>query len=102
MDRSSRKVARQRFDKLRRAVADAINAADPLGLLEAGASRDEYEPEIGTILPRLADAQSADDVRRILHEEFVRWFGEHSAGAAAAYDTPAQQIWSALEVWRAE
>lgn len=101
MDRLNRKAAKRRLDSLRRAVADAINTADPVSLLEDGAPRDEYEPEVGTILPRLADAQSAGDVRRILHEEFIRWFGEDLAGPDTAYDTPAQEIWNTLGSWRA-
>jgi len=78
----------------------AINEADPLGLLEGGAPSDEYAPEIGTILPRLANAQQADDVTGVLHEEFVRWFGESTAGPRQAYETPARRIWDALLEYR--
>jgi len=42
------------------AIERAINEADPLGLLEGGAPSDEYAPEIGTILPRLANAPAVD------------------------------------------
>lgn len=35
---------------------------------------DEYEPEVGTILPRLRDARGADDAAQIVREEFERWF----------------------------
>lgn len=37
---------------------------------------DEYWPEVGTILPRLCSCNSVDDVRRTIHEEFLRWFGD--------------------------
>jgi len=46
-----------RYQALAAAVERAINEADPIGLLEAGAPADEYGPEIGTILPRLANVQ---------------------------------------------
>ena len=47
---------------------------------------DEYGPEVGTILPRLRGCTSANDVCRVVHEEFVRWFDADIAGAAS--DTP--------------
>jgi hypothetical protein len=78
------------------AIEGAINEADPLGLLEGGAPSDEYAPEIGTILPRLADAQKPEDVTSVLHEEFVRWFGEDTAGSRDAYQALASRIWAAL------
>src|SRR5690606_37305717 len=42
---------------------------------------DEYEAEVGTILPRLRSCASADDVQRVVHEEFCRWFGADQAGS---------------------
>jgi hypothetical protein len=62
------------------AVERAINEADPIGLLEIGAPADEYAPEIGTIVPRLASAERPEDVTTLLHEEFIRWFGDDTAG----------------------
>ena len=55
-----------RFDPkylpLAEAVAQAINEADPIGLLAIGAPSDEYSPEHETILPRLADVRDEDGV----------------------------------------
>lgn len=73
-----------------------MNEADPVGLLEGGAPADEYSPEIGAIVPRVAKAQSAEEVTTVLHEEFVRWFGGDNAGPRDAYDTPAARIWEAV------
>ncbi len=53
---------------------------------------DEYEPEVGTILPRLRECRSAEDVRRVVYEEFVRWFGV-SAGLPEKYQTIALRVW---------
>lgn len=70
------------------AVLELISRADPEGLLGIGAPPDEYEPEARTIYSRLPEARSAPDVRRIVEEEFNRWFGtthgEHGAKSVDA------------------
>jgi hypothetical protein len=90
----------RRYQELVAAVERAINEADPIGLLGTGAPSDEYGPEIGTILPRLTNAQRLDDVTNALHDEFSRWFGEETAGPRQAYEAPAGQIWDALLEYR--
>ncbi len=52
---------------------------------------DEYSPEVRTILPRLRDCESESDVRRVIHEEFTRWFGD--PGPEARYANIASQVW---------
>ena len=89
-----------RYQDLVAAVERAINEADPIGLLEGGAPSDEYAVEIGTIIPRLAKAQRPDDVTDVLHEEFLRWFGDGTAGPRQAYEAPARQVWGALLEYR--
>jgi hypothetical protein len=74
-----RAEVKRRFGKLFDEVAAALFAADPIGI-NFGHNTDEYEPETGTILPRLGECRSASDVRRITHEEFVRWFSAETAG----------------------
>ena len=90
----------KQYQVLVTAIERAINEADPIGLLEIGAPKDEYSPEIGTILPRIANAQQLDDVTDLLHEEFLRWFGEGTAGPRDAYEAPARLIWDALLEYR--
>jgi hypothetical protein len=82
------------------AIERAINEADPIGLLEIGAPTDEYGPEIGTIVPRMPSAQQLDDVIDVLHQEFLRWFGDDTAGPRQAYEAPAREIWGALLEYR--
>ena len=89
-----------RYQVLVAAVERSINEADPIRLVEGGAPSDEYAPEIGTILPRIVNAQQPDDVTGMLHEEFLRWFGEGTAGPRQAYEAPARQIWDALLEYR--
>ena len=90
----------KRYQALAAAIERAINEADPIGLLEAGAPADEYGSEVGTILPRIANAQRPDDVTDVLHEEFLRWFGDGMAGPRQAYEAPARRIWEALLEYR--
>jgi hypothetical protein len=57
---------------------------------------DEYEQEVGTILPRLASCGTQADVRRVVYEEFARWFGVDTCGPESRYDEVATEIWA---VW---
>ena len=62
-----------------------------------GFNTDEYDPEVGTILPRLKNANSESDVVDIVHEEFVRWFGTKIAGDKEqhVYRNIASDVWRA-------
>jgi hypothetical protein len=48
----------------------------------------------------VAQETSTGQVRRILHEEFVRWFGEGTAGSEEAYEQPALRSWEAVTEFR--
>lgn len=87
-------IPRQRYLNLHRGLAKLLYRHDPVGLAAAGAPKDEYEPEVGTIIPRLKDVNSLDDVRRIVHQEFLRWFEtEETTGPESSYNGIAQEIW---------
>ena len=90
----------RRYQTFVAAIEPAINDADPIGLLEGGAPPDEYSPEIGTIVPRVGNAQRVDEIAAVLHEEFVRWFGNDTAGSREAYEAPARHIWRAVLEFR--
>jgi hypothetical protein len=75
-------------------VSAALFAADPLGL-NSGGNTAEYDREAGTILPRLREAHSADDVQVIVHEEFRRRFSEETPGAVGRYEEVSELIWDA-------
>jgi hypothetical protein len=89
-----------RYQHLVAAVGRAIDEADPIRLLEIGAPGDEYGPEIDAILPRLATVERLDDVTDVLHEEFLRWFGQGVAGPRDGYEAPARRIWDAVVEYR--
>jgi hypothetical protein len=94
--------ARDRNDLLVADVTRAINDADPVSLLEIGCPEDEYSPEVGTIVPRVAKAARPAEVRTILYEEFERWFGESGIRQAEEFDVLAEKIWEAVLVFRGE
>jgi hypothetical protein len=54
---------------------------------------DEYEPEVGTILPRLEHCTSEAACLKAIHEEFCRWFGEDVAGPVAKHERIAHEAW---------
>jgi len=60
---------------------------------------DEYDPELGTILPRLNKASNYLDVSTIVYEEFKKWFDEDMAEKIpkTSYDNLARDMWNAWE-----
>ena len=85
----------KRYKSLRKRVSKLINAHDPIGLIACGAPPDEYDPEVGTILPRLRTASAPTEVQAIIHEEFVRWFNDELAGPASRYEELGLSVWKA-------
>jgi hypothetical protein len=77
-------------------VAALLFRHDPVGI-NLDDNTDEYEPEVGTILPQLHNCHSMDDVRRLLHKEFVRWFDAGIAGPEDHYAKIAIEIW---DLWQ--
>jgi hypothetical protein len=90
-------TSRLRYQNFHRCLTALLYRHDPISLAAAGAPKDEYEPEVSTIIPRLKNAKNAEDVRRIVHEEFLHWFdGEKTAGPESAYTAIAQDIWDLM------
>ena len=85
MKRSRERISEERqqlkatYGELFDAVAAVLFRSDPIGI-SFETNLDEYASEAGTILPRLKTCESADDVLRVVHEEFVRWFFADTAG----------------------
>jgi len=85
----------QLFDE----ITAILGTYDPLGIV-SDENSDEYESETGTILPRLEQATSATDVERIVHDEFLDWFGEAfrtMVGAEHDLRAAARAIWAAWQ-----
>jgi hypothetical protein len=66
---------------------------DPIGInFEENA--DEYDPEVGTILPRLGACASAIEVRHVVFEEFCKWFDLENDGDETSYGAIAEELWA--------
>lgn len=73
-------------------IEDLLFRHDPVGI-NFDHNTDEYRSEAETITLRLPEAATEHDLRRIIHEEFVRWFDAGTAGPAERYDSIAREIW---------
>jgi hypothetical protein len=74
-------------------VAAVLYRQDPVGV-NFGDNPDEYRPEAESIVGRLPRARSLDDVRTLVHEEFVRWFDVDLAGPTHRYEGIAREVWA--------
>ena len=92
----NRRRLKAEYGELFDSTAALLFRYDPIGI-GFDVNPDEYEPEAGTILPRLRHCQSADDVLDVVHEEFVRWFDLRTAGSREHYKELASDIW---QLWR--
>jgi hypothetical protein len=90
--RRDRAVLKLKYEALFESVSAILFKADLVGINFKN-NTDEYEPEAGTILPRLSHAKSVHDVARIIHEEFCRWFGAEESFSVSHYQDVAEQIW---------
>ncbi|MBU7574181.1 MAG: hypothetical protein KAF64_12550 [Hydrogenophaga sp.] len=88
-----RERVRQAHPELFAAVSGAMFRRDPVEI-NYHFNTDEYDAEAGTVIPRLQDCQSAQEVAAVLHEEFVRWFGTETAGPRERYHELSQDIWA--------
>jgi hypothetical protein len=75
-------------------VSQILFKHDPIGI-NFESNTDEYEPEVGTILPRLKECYSAEEACRVIHQEFIRWFGGEIAGPEQMYEEIGKEVWEA-------
>ena len=74
-------------------ISEALFKADPIGI-NFDTNTDEYEPEAGTIIPRLRSAMCEADVQSIVYEEFCRWFSPSNVGPREAYASVSAVVWN--------
>lgn len=91
--REERRELRKKYGELFDKISAILFRADPVGIAFDNENLDEYELEAGTILPRLTKCRSSEDVRCVVHEEFIRWFGTDNAGPKESYYEIADDIW---------
>jgi hypothetical protein len=87
---------RRRFGTLYDFLLALLFEVDPAGI-NFETNTDEYEPEVDTILPRLEGNQTVDDLQRLIHEEFVRWFAVERAGPPTKYSSIARRLYAELD-----
>ena len=88
-----RELVRKSDPKLFAAVSNAMFQRDPIRI-SFQTNTDEYDPEAGTVIPRLKDCSSSEDVATVLHQEFLRWFGVETAGDRTRYVELSKDIWA--------
>jgi len=90
------KEIKQQQPELFKAVSDLMFKHDPIEI-NFETNTDEYDPEAGTVISRLPAAKNEVDVLDIIHQEFIVWFGEDTAGNRNRYVGLASEIW---KLWR--
>ena len=98
-EREKRKETKARFGAFFGEIVALFQRIDPMGI--SFAREDEYVSEVGTILPRLDGANSLEDVRHVLEEEFTRWFAQAMVQRHPTrdrLDSLASELWT---VWLA-
>jgi hypothetical protein len=90
------KRLRQQYRVLYQELLQVLDAYDLAGIGE-GRPADEYALEVSTILPRLKEASSAEDVTRILTEEFLKFFGPTPLGTISRFETAGAKVWEAWQ-----
>jgi len=97
-----REEMKKEFGALFSDVLTALTRHDIMGIADKynPDAATEYEPEVGTIVLRLAEVQTAADVERIVKEEFLRWFGSPGQRSETVlqeqFRLMADDIWTAL------
>lgn len=94
----NRRRLRAEYKALYDAVSEILFRHDPIGI-NFGHNTDEYEPEVDTILPRLTQARSSLELRCVIYEEFVRWFGGDTVGVEAHYEEVSQDVWRVYKLF---
>jgi len=89
---TERDAIKRQYGTLFTSISNALFEADPVGI-NFDINTDEYEPETGTIIPRLGSAKSTEDVQAIVYEEFCRWFDPITAGPREKYASVSAEIW---------
>ena len=87
-------AVKAKFGPLFDEISAILFRHDPMRV-NFGSNTDEYDPEVGTILPRLKDCRSVRDVQKVVYEECGRWFA--IPGDKEKYRLPSQEIWAAWQ-----
>ena len=98
--REERRIALAPHQQLVDDVSALLFRHDPIGI-NFEHNTDEYDPEADTIVLRLVDIESTppvDELQQVVHDEFVRWFGD-TAGPHAHYHAITVELQALLASW---
>lgn len=98
LHREERKRLSSAYQQLLSEVSAILFRHDPIGI-NFEDNTDEYDPEAGTILPRLHRDLFSEQTTAIVHEEFVRWFDRETAGPRERYSAIAAEILTEYQKW---
>lgn len=87
-----RKILEKHEPLLFKKVVEILFKHDPMGI-DYEVNTNEYEPEAGTIIPRLATCSKLIEARKVIYEEFIRWFYD-DVGSESEYTEVAKEIWN--------
>jgi hypothetical protein len=98
--KEAQEQVREEYGSFFEAVLEILFRYDLMGIAYPANphSAAEYEPEAGTIVPRIIEARSRDDVAQIVDEEFTRWFFQPSPAHISYYvqvQSISEEIWDA-------
>lgn len=92
-NKAQREELKRQYGGLFESISTALFRDDPMGI-NFETNTDEYEPEVGTILPRLRTCKSEQDVLNVVYEEFTKWFDPASVGPKERYTKVSAEIWA--------
>jgi hypothetical protein len=92
LNRWRRRAVKRKNKTLFDDISALLFRLDPVGI-KFEDNADEYDPEVGTIPPRLSHCHSFSEVRRVVFEEFSKWFGPETAGEEMRYNAIAEELW---------
>lgn len=96
--RENRKRLKREYEGLFVDLSKYLFETDPMGI-NFEINPDEYDPEVGTILPRILELDTADEIAKVLREEFNRWFGD-PAIYRSTYEDLAADVLTILRRYR--
>jgi hypothetical protein len=96
---AERKRLKREYAALFEDLTALLLRLDPMGL-NFEVNPDEYEPEVGTILPRVFEFESPSEIEPVIREEFDRWFGGGMAIEDATYRELAEEVLVVLDRYR--
>jgi len=94
-ERQARKKLKAEYGALFADFAEILFRLDPAGI-NFEINPDEYEPEVGTILPRVFKASSDEEVTLVVREELRRWFGAGISRPGVTYEQIGRELYRAL------